>query len=50
MKYEVTAHINIVVNVEAENENEAINEAKQRLENLNGILKADSCDVKCLED
>ena len=51
MKHEVTAHIDIVINIEgAEDKNEAIKKAKQMLESLNGILKTDSFDVKEIED
>lgn len=50
MKYEVMGHINITVNVEAENEKEAVTKATETLKNLNGILKPDSCDVKLVEE
>ena len=50
MKYEVTAYFSEVIEVEAENENEAISKAQQQLKNINVALVADDFKVEEIED
>ena len=50
MKYEVTAHYSETVEVEAENESEAISKAQQQLKNINVALVADNFEVEEIEN
>ncbi len=50
MKYEVTAYYSEIVEVEADNENEAISKAQQQLKNINIALVADNFEVEEIED
>ncbi len=50
MKYEVTAYYSEVVEVEADNENEAISKAQAQLKNINTALIADSYEVEEIEE
>lgn len=50
MKYEVTAYYSEVIEVEAENENEAISKAKEQHRNINTALIADSYEAEIVED
>ena len=50
MMYEVTAYYSEVVQVEAENENEAISKAKEKLRNINTVLIADNFEAECLDE
>lgn len=49
MKYEVTAYFSEVVEVEAENESEAISKAQQQFKNIN-VAVADNFEVEEIED
>lgn len=51
MKYEVTAYFSeVIIEVEAENENEAITKAQEQLKNINTTLIADNFEAVELED
>ena len=50
MKYEVTAYFSEVIEVEAENENEAIRKAQEQLKNINTTLVADNFEAVEIED
>ncbi|MBE5875662.1 MAG: hypothetical protein E7290_02090 [Lachnospiraceae bacterium] len=50
MRYEVTAYYSEVVEVEAENENEAISKAQEQLKNINVALIADNFEAVEIED
>lgn len=50
MKYEVTAYFSEVIEVEAENENEAITKAQEQIKNINTTLIADNYEAVELED
>ena len=50
MQYSVTAYFSEVIEVEAENENEAINKVAQQLKNMNVVPVPDEYEVKCLEE
>lgn len=50
MKYEVTVYFSEILEIEAENENEAISKANEQLKNINTVPIADSFDVQCLEE
>lgn len=50
MKYQVTAYYSEVIEVEADNENEAICKAKEQLRNINTALIADSYEAEEIED
>lgn len=50
MKYEVTAYFSEIIEVEAENENEAIDKAKERIRNMNVAPIADGFEVEEIED
>ena len=49
MRYEVTAYFSEIIEVEAENENEAISKAKEKLRNINTVLIADNFEAECLD-
>ena len=46
MRYEVTAYFSEVIEVEAENETEAIGKAKEQLKNINISLIADNFEAE----
>lgn len=50
MKYEVTAYYSQIVEVEAENENEAIRKTQEQLKNINVALITDNFEVEAVED
>lgn len=50
MRYEVTAYFSEIIEVEAENENEAISKAKEKLRNINTALIADNFEAECLDE
>ena len=50
MRYEVVAYYSQIVEVEAENENEAIGKAQEKLKNINVSLIADNYEVEEIED
>lgn len=50
MKYEVTAYFSEVIEVEAENENEAIRKAQEQLKNINTTLVADNFEAVEIEE
>lgn len=50
MRYEVTAYYSEIIEVEADNENEAISKAQKQLKNINIALIADNFEVEEIED
>lgn len=50
MKYEVTAYYSKIVEVEADNESEAIRKAQEQLKNINVALIADNYEVEEIEE
>lgn len=50
MRYEVIARFSEIVEVEANNEDEAIDKARMKIKNIGINLTADEYEVECLDE